>query len=72
MSRISDEYLRWSMGQEKVSFRRDEAGRITKVIKRVDAALLPVYRALSKLQTYRRSYPSASPTPGLSRWKKAI
>ena len=51
MSRISDEYLRWSMGQEKVSFRRDEAGRITKVIKRVDAALLPVYRALSKLQT---------------------
>ena len=51
MSRISDEYLRWSMGQEKVSFRRDEAGKITKVIKRVDAALLPVYRALSKLQT---------------------
>lgn len=49
MSRISDEYLRWSMGQEKVSFRRDEAGKITKVIKRVDAALLPVYRALSKL-----------------------
>ena len=42
MSRISDEYLRCSTGQEKVSFRRDKAGKITKVIKRVDAALLPV------------------------------
>ena len=50
MSRRND-YLRWSKSQDKIYFKQDKTGRITRVVKRLDQSLLPIYQKLSRVRS---------------------
>ncbi|MBS1479989.1 MAG: serine/threonine protein kinase [Christensenellaceae bacterium] len=48
---LRNDYLRWSKSQDKIYFKQDKTGRITRVVKRLDQSLLPIYQKLSRVRS---------------------